>query len=151
MNNTIQTLIHKATRKPTDYDLCFNAACPLSDHCLRHLEALKDDGTDLYISVVNPNAISKMTDGECPAFRDSTKTITYAIGFHQRMDRINQDTRRVYRELHTIFCNTHYYDMLNGNTLITPKEQSIIRHTAEKYGHPFPPDGFDVMVEGKVW
>lgn len=67
------------------------------------------------------------------------------------MDEINQDTRRVYRELHTIFRNTHYYDMLNGATLITPAEQEIIRNTAEKYGQPFPADDFDIMVEGKVW
>lgn len=151
MNNTTSTLITKATKKPEGYELCFNFSCPLSDHCLRAQEAKKDDGTDLYISVVNPNLISRMTDGECPAFRDSNKTITYAIGFRQRMDSINHDTRRVYRELHSIFRNTHYYDMLNGNTLITPEEQAIIRRTAEKHGYPFPPDGFEVMVEGKVW
>lgn len=151
MNSTVQELINKATRKPENYNLCFVFSCPLSDRCLRAIEARKDNGNKLYIGAVNPNAVPKDNEEQCPAFRDSTKTIKYAIGFRKRMDEINLDTRRVYRELHTIFRNTHYYDMLNGATLITPAEQEIIRSTAEKYGQPFPEDAFDIVVEGKVW
>ena len=151
MNYTTKELIEKATKMPENYALCFNTDCPLSSQCLRAIEAKKQDGSNLYIRIVNPFNTKKDENGQCPAYRDSTKTITYAIGFHKRMTEINNDTRRVYRELHTIFRNTHYYDMLNGNTLITPEEQDIIRSTAEKYGYEFPENGFDMMVVGKVW
>lgn len=150
-NYTPKELIDRATKKPENYSLCFSEECELRSHCLRAIEASKDPGNELYVRAVNPKAIANSGDDTCPAYRDSRKTITYAIGFRKRMDAINEDTRRVYRTLHSAFSNTHYYDMLNGNTLITPEEQAFIRQTAEKYGQPFPEDGFDIMIEGKVW
>lgn len=144
-------LIDRATKKPENYSLCFSQECPLRDHCLRAIEASKDSGEQLYVRAVNPMAVKNSTDGVCPAYRDSRNTIKYAIGFRERMKEINQDTRRVYQTLHSIFSNTHYYDMVNGNTLITPEEQAIIRSTAEKYGQSFPEDAFDIVIEGKVW
>ena len=145
-----QELIKKAKTKPENYAICLKSDCPLCDHCHRAIEAKNNKGDQLLIRIVNPLAIEK-NDGECPAFRDSRKKIIYAIGFRSRMDAINEDTRRVYKILHSAFSNTHYYDMLNGNTLITPEEQEFIRSTAEKCGYNFIQDDFDVLVEADVW
>ena len=147
---TTKELIDRATKKPDNYSLCFNKECALRSTCHRAIEAEKNKDDSPFIRCVNPAVFPK--DGEkCPVYSDSRVKVKYAIGFHKQMDAINQITYRVYRTLHSMFSNTHYYDMLNGNTLITPEEQETIIQVAAQYGYTFPPDGFDLMVEGEVW
>ena len=112
---------------------CFNAQCPMHDHCLRFQSALEMPADQENGWAVYPNAIK---NGQCRFYRKDKK-VTLATGF---VVKDNPRATNMFIEMrHKITDylggNGTYYLYRNGKKWLSPQQQEDIRRIFSNAGY----------------
>ena len=117
---------------PRSYAVCELADCPCADACLHQLAYRQKVEMDRFLWLVNPRLCSR--DKQCTFYRDSAP-VTYARGFTQMQKRMYPGQYdRFKTKLVLQFGRNPYFERRNGKTLISPKEQNLIKQVARQVG-----------------
>ncbi len=117
---------------PERYPVCLADDCPLAATCLHQLvlETLMQKET--YLQLINPNQCSK--DDTCPFYRNN-QLVTYARGFTGFQKRMYPAQYHTFMNLLTsTFGRNGYFERRRGDTILSPKEQRIIREALKQAG-----------------
>ena len=120
------------TSIPSHYPVCVHRDCPLAHSCLRRNAYLALTQKQECMQVVNPE---RCIQGEgCRYFRTNTPVI-YAKGFLNFQKKMTQEQYQKFLDiLQSKFGRNPYFERRNGNTLLTPGEQTVILETLRQVG-----------------
>ncbi|MBQ0023017.1 MAG: hypothetical protein KBT29_07255 [Prevotellaceae bacterium] len=145
-------VVESVRRCPEHYALCPKGDCAKASCCLR-AQMYREKADRDFLTLVNPAKLANIK-GECPYFRDSEPR-RYALGFRRAYDSIEPPYRRP-RFRNAIedaldLRKSSFYNMLNGERLISPQEQRAIIAEAEKLHIPFGQDSFTTFFLAPEW
>lgn len=148
----LMPMVESVRRCPEDYALCMKGDCEKASCCLRALMYREKADSD-FLTIVNPVKLANV-NGECPYYRNSEPR-RYALGFRRAYDSIEPPYRRP-RFRNAIedaldLRKSSFYNMLNGERVITPHEQRLIIAEAEKLHIPFGQDSFATFFLAPEW
>lgn len=113
---------------PRTFAHCLAETCPQKSQCLRWkaYELLPGDLRE-QISFVNPKSVPPPQGEDCPYFM-KMELQRYAKGMKRILDDVPFiQVNALRRQMINYFGRTAYYRCVNGERLITPKEQNDIK------------------------
>ncbi len=134
---------------PYQYLLCIHRECSKANSCIRQLAEKRLSPTEACVQMIRPEYLAQL-DGECPYYR-LQQLVRYGKGFRQAIGKIPLDaSKQVAQALMLQFGRRQYYYMRNGDWLISPKKQQIIKNIFTRLGIK---DGieFDTYCEQYLW
>lgn len=118
---------------PYDWAMCYVAACPRKDECLRYQVYLNSPKGWTMNKCVMPNALLKKT---CLHFHPIRK-MQAAIGFTNIFNEVKaKDIAEMRKELAVFLgSTTTFYRYRKGEILLNPRQQQWIRDMFRRYGY----------------
>ena len=118
---------------PPSWSYCFNAQCPMHEHCLRFQSALEIPEKREFGSAVYPNAIK---NGKCRFYRKDEKVVL-ATGFLVKDNprATNMFIEMRHRITDYLGGNGTYYLYRNGKKWLSPQQQEGIRRIFRNAGY----------------
>ena len=127
---------------PPGWQYCFNAQCPMHDHCLRFQSAFEIPENNESGLAVHPTAVK---NGKCQFYRKDEK-VTLATGFVvENNPQMNSMFVAMRRKITSYLGgNGTYYLYRNGKKWLSPQQQQDIRTIFRMAGYA------DEVVFGKA-
>lgn len=142
LSDTRQSETDIFRQKADHYLVCLNDQCSCREQCLRWLTGNFVDSQ--FESVVSVNLRNPQVGGEqCKLFRPRVR-VTMKRGLTQfYVSMTGRQEHDIRQELIKIFNRKGYYQLRNGQRLITPEQQHLIEHVCRQHGWngPFQYDG----------
>ena len=119
--------------KATTYVVCYSAACPRRDHCLRSILSRYVAPERRLVNSINLNNPATQRD-DCPEYRDDQPhRMPYGLmPLYHDMPRLME--RAVKNHLIGVWSRKRYYEYHNGTRPLTPAAEQLLRQTLHSAG-----------------
>lgn len=140
----------KSSPIPVTFRRCVVEGCPAGQECLRRI-AYDAAGTDLTsFWTINPRTARPAEGRACPHFHHADP-VRYARGFREAIKTIHAgEVSACLAEMLQHFSRGTYYNLRNGEHLLTPADQTLVADILLRHGAPAP-IRFDAYLDGYLW